>query len=185
MAQKSELLINTYAAINSIEARGVFEEYMNFRRTPNNLERFDAQFDATLTTTDLFVRGKIATLIGYPSTYEDIKIAIQRAKRDGEFSPDFLKNIRVTTVPQEELDPKKQINFARYMYFALVKNGANRDVKNPSDDPVVKFVQFLLTSEAQDIFIKHQYYYLPTQNKSLLEMKDTKINSDNSFSMIV
>ncbi|MEI6711637.1 MAG: hypothetical protein WCK88_05670 [bacterium] len=124
-------------------------------------------------------------MIGYPSTYEDIKIAIKRAQQDNELAPDFLKNLRVATVPQEEIDPKKQVNFAKYMYFALTKNGSDRDTKKPANDPVLKFVQFLLTTEAQDVFLKHPSYMLPTQNKTLVEQKDVKINPDTDFSMKV
>lgn len=131
------------------------------------------------------MRGKIATLIGYPSTYRDIKIAMQRAGQDNELATDFIKNLRVTTIPQEEIDPKKQINFAKYMYFAMTKNGAHRDTKKPQNDPVIKFVQFLLTREAQDIFIKHADYGLPTQNTTLAEKSDSKINPEVDFVMTI
>lgn len=158
---------------------------MSFRREPNNLNRFSDDFEQTLSTTDLFVRGKIATLIGYPSTYQDIAIAIQRAKQENQLAPNFLKNLRITTVPQDEIDPKKQINMAKYMYFALTKNGAHRNTKKPSNDPVLKFMQFLLTTEAQAVFVKHPNSLLPTQNTTLVEGKDNKINSDTDFSMTV
>ncbi len=171
--------------MNSTDSRAIFEDYMAFRRAPNSLNQFESRFTETLTTTDLFVRGKIATLIGYPSTYQDIAIAIQRARQDGELAPDFIKSLRITTVPQDEIDPKKQTNFAKYSYIALTKNGANRDSKKPSNDPVLKFAQFLLTEEAQDIFAKHPNYMLPTQNMTLVEKKDIKINPDIDFSMTV
>ncbi len=158
---------------------------MSFRRAPNNLNRFSDDFAQTLSTTDLFVRRKIATLIGYPSTYKDIEIAVQRAKQDNQLAPNFLKNLRVTTVPQDEIDPKKQVNIAKYMYFALTKNGAHRNTKKPSNDPVLKFMQFLLTTEAQTVFMKHPSYLLPTQNTALSEEKANKINSDTDFSMTV
>ena len=159
------------------------EYYLSFRRAPNNLNQFKTEFEESLTTTDLFVRGKIATLIGYPSTYEDIKIAIQRAKQDGELSPTFLKNLRIATVPQEEIDPKKQINLAKYSYFALTKNGKNRDKKDSKNDPAVKFTQFLLTKEAQEIFLKNTPYMLPAEITALSENKGLKLNSDPEFNM--
>ncbi len=110
---------------------------------------------------------------------------MQRARQDSELAPDFLKNLRVATVPQEEIDPKKQVNFAKYMYFALTKNGSNRDKDKPQHDPVLKFVQFLLTTEAQETFAKYPSYLLPTQNISLTEKKDAKINPDTEFAMKV
>lgn len=42
--------------MNSTDSRAIFDYYLAFRRTPNNLSRFDTQFAQTLTTTDLFVR---------------------------------------------------------------------------------------------------------------------------------
>jgi ABC-type thiamine transport system substrate-binding protein len=110
---------------------------------------------------------------------------MQRAGQDNELATDFIKNLRVTTVPQEEIDPKKQLNFAKYMYFAMTKNGAHRDAKKPQNDPVIKFVQFLLTREAQDIFIKYADYQLPTQNATLAEKGNTKINSETDFAMTI
>lgn len=110
---------------------------------------------------------------------------MQRARQDNVLVPDFLKNLRIATIPQEEIDPKKHLNFAKYSYFALTKNGANRNRKNPTDDPVLKFVQFLLTPEAQEVFAKHPTYMLPTQNITLMEKKDTKINPDVEFSMTI
>lgn len=185
LVQKKGPLFDGYTSMNSTDSRAIFDYYMTFRRAPNDLNYFEPQFNETLTTTDLFVRGKIATLIGYPSTYQDIEIAIQRARQDNALVPDFLKNLRITTVPQEDIDPKKQYNFAKYSYFALTKNGANRNRKKPTDDPVLKFVQFLLTAEAQEVFAKHPMYMLPTQNTALTEKKDTKINPDIEFSMTI
>lgn len=110
---------------------------------------------------------------------------MQRAQDDRELFPNFLRNLRVATVPQEEIDPKKHVNFARYTYFALTKNGVNRNRKKPQQDPVLKFVQFLLTSEAQNTFMKHPSYSLPTQNTALINEKDTKINPDANFAMTI
>lgn len=176
---------NSYTTINSIDSRTIFDYYLSFRREPNNLGQFDTLFAETLTTTDLFVRWKVATLFGYPSTYEDIKIAVQRAQQDWELAPEFLKNLRVATVPQQEIDAKKHTNFAKYMYFAVSKNGANRNLTAPQDDPVLKFAEFLLTTEAQDVFIKYPNYFLPTQQKTLFEKKDIKINPDENFDMTI
>jgi ABC-type glycerol-3-phosphate transport system substrate-binding protein len=183
--QKKWPLFAGYTSINSADSRAIFDYYLTFRRSPNNLNQFEAQFAETLTTTDLFVRGKIATIVWYPSTYQDIEIAIQRARQDNKLAPNFLKNLRVATILQEDLDPKKHINFAKYSYFALSKNGINRNTKKPSDDPVVKFVQFLLTEEAQNVFARHPTYMLPTQNTALTEKADTKINPDVEFSMTI
>jgi ABC-type glycerol-3-phosphate transport system substrate-binding protein len=94
--------------------------------------------------------------------------------------------LRIATIPQEEIEPKKQTNLAKYTYFALTKDGKNRDKKDGKNDPAIKFVQFLLTKEAQNIFLKNITYSLPAQTIDLTENKDLKINpADTDFNMTI
>ena len=118
---------NSYETIDSVESRSTLETIMKYRLEPNNLSQFRDAYQATLTNTDLFARGKVATLVGYPSTERDILLAIKRAKKDKAYENVFEKNIRWTTIPQVEEEAKKQINMARYMYFAMTKYGQNRN----------------------------------------------------------
>lgn len=71
------------------------------------------------------------------------------------------------------------------MYFALVKNGAHRDKEKPSNDPVVRLMEFLLTEEAQTIFANDVDYALPTQKKILSEKKENTLHSDKNFIMTI
>ncbi|MCB9806998.1 extracellular solute-binding protein [Candidatus Peribacteria bacterium] len=161
--------LNTYEKIDSVESRSTIEKLLKYRFEPNNLLQFRDAYLNTLTNTDLFARGKIATLVGYPSTERDILLAIKRAKKDKAYESVFEKNIRWTTIPQVEEDTKKQINMARYMYFAMTKYGINRNKEKPSNDPVIKFMQYLATAKAQETFFKNYEYYLPSQIEMLKE----------------
>jgi len=72
----------------------VIDEYIEYRREPNNIDQFNDSFQNSLTTTDLFVREKVAAIVGYPSTYRDIKLAIKRAKKDDESSGRFERFLK-------------------------------------------------------------------------------------------
>lgn len=177
---------NSYKTLDSVESRSTVDRLLEYRRAPNNLGQYGDAFDNTLTTADLFARGKVATLIGYPSTERDILLAQKRAKKDKQLDESFGKNLRWTAIPQVEEDVKKQTNFARYMYFAMTKNGVNRNKEKPSNDPVIKFMQYLVTAKAQETFFENYEYYLPSQMALLKSEKDTQIDKNTGeFSMTV
>ncbi len=164
----------------------MIEQFLRFRREPNNLSQFQGLFAESLTMTDLFVRGKVATLVGYPSTERDILLAQKRAKKDKALAENFEKNVRWTTIPQTEEDPKKHTNFSRYMYFSMTKSGVNRNQEKPSNDPVIKFMQYLTTSSAQETFFKNYEYYLPAELGLLASQAKSQIDSKSgTFEMIV
>jgi hypothetical protein len=71
------------------------------------------------------------------------------------------------------------------MYFALAKNGMNRNHEKPSNDPAIKFMQFLNTAKAQETFFKNHQYYLPSQLNLLRSEAKTKIDSKTGPGMIV
>jgi ABC-type glycerol-3-phosphate transport system substrate-binding protein len=167
---------NNYQTLDSVESRSTIDRLLEYRRVPNNLSQFQDAYSNTLTNADLFARGKVATLVGYPSTERDILLAEKRAKKDKELVESFAKNIRWTTIPQVEDEPKKQTNFARYMYFTMTKNGVNRNKEKPSNDPVIKFMQYLATSKAQETFFDNYEYYLPSQMELLKTKKDSQID---------
>jgi len=54
---------NSYETIDSVEARSTLETLLEYRIEPNNLSQFRDAYVNTLTNTDLFVRGKVATLV--------------------------------------------------------------------------------------------------------------------------
>jgi len=177
--------INTYQKIDSVESRSTIEKLIKYRFEPNNLSQFQDAYLNTLTNTDIFARGKVATLVWYPSTERDILLAIKRAKKDKTYESVFEKNIRWTTIPQVEEEAKNQINLARYMYFAMTKFGMNRNKIKPSNDPVIKFMQYLSTAKAQETFFKNYEYYLPSQIEMLKESKAQIDSQTGQFDMTV
>lgn len=176
---------NSYGTIDSVESRATIEKLLEYRIEENNLSQYKDAYIETLTNTDLFVRGKVATLVGYPSTERDILIAIKRAKKDKAYENKFEDNVRWTTIPQVEEDAKKQINMARYMYFVMAKFGINRNKKEPSNDPVIKFMQYMATDKAQETFFKNYEYYLPSQIAMLAEPKSQIDGKTGEFDMTV
>ncbi len=184
MQYKGEQL-NSYETLDSVESRSTLEKLLEYRLEPNNLSQFRDAYTATLTNVDLFARGKVATLVGYPATERDILLAIKRAKKDKAYENVFEKNIRWTTIPQVEEDAKKQINMARYMYFAMTKYGINRNKEKPSNDPVIKFMQYLATGKAQETFFENYEYYLPSQLEMLKEPKSQIDSKTGEFDMTV
>ncbi len=176
---------NSYRQLNSIETRSTIEQLLKYRLAPNNLYQFQDAYQNTLTNVDLFVRGKVATLVGYPSLERDILLAIKRAEKDKEYDKDFEDDLRWTTIPQVEEDPKNQTNFARYMYFAMTKEWVNRNKEKASNDPVIKFMQYLATSDAQKTFFDNYEYYLPSQIALLAEPKLQINNQNGVFKMTI
>lgn len=176
---------NSYDQIDSVESRSTIEKLLKYRLEPNNLSQYSDAYRNTLTNTDLFARGLVATLVGYPSTERDILLAIDRAKKDKSYDKDFEDEVRWTTIPQVEEDPEKQINFARYMYFTMTKFGVNRNKEKPSNDPVIRFMQYLATAEAQKIFFDNYEYYLPSQIALLAEPKSQIDSKTGEFKMTI
>lgn len=176
---------DSYETIDSVEARSTLEKLLEYRLEPNNLSQFQDAYVNTLTNTDLFVRAKVATLVGYPSTERDIQIAIKRAKKDKAYEDTFEDNVRWTTIPQVEEEAKKQVNMARFMYFVMAKYGINRNKEKPQNDPVIKFMQYLATSKAQQTFFENYEYYLPSQIEMLKEPKAQIDGKTGDFDMTV
>ena len=72
------------------------------------------------------------------------------------------------------------------MYFSMAKYGVNRNNDDPANDPVIKFMQYLVTDTAQKTFFENYEYYLPSQNDLLKSEKDTQIDrKTGTFGMTV
>lgn len=154
-----------YENFSSIPARSVIDNYISYKREPNNLARFEEEFQSGLSTTDLFVRGNIASIIGYPSSLREIKIAIKRAKKDGVDSGDidkFEKFLKWWHLPQQSLPEEGDdlINISRFHYLAMSKTA-----KHPRN--ALLFLNYLMTQEAQETFFKEHKYYLPARTDLL------------------
>lgn len=78
--------------------------------------------DLNLTTVDMFVRGKIGMIVGFPSLLREIEYSIKRAGSENVLG---AKTLRTSEIPQISLDPKDSINLGEYNYFALSKISPN------------------------------------------------------------
>lgn len=157
LAQRGEEAIG-YTNFNSIPARSVIDNYIAYKREPNNLAQFNDQFGAGLSTTDLFVRGDIASIIGYPSAHREIKIAMKRANKENIRTDRFEQFLKWGYLPQETLPEEDDdlINITRYNYLAMSKTA-----KHPRN--ALLFLNYMMTEEAQETFFEEHEYYLPAR----------------------
>ncbi len=63
--------------------------------------------DLNLSTVDMFVRGKIGMIIGYPSLLQEIEYSIKRAGTENTLTS---RTLRTSEIPQISLDSKDAIN---------------------------------------------------------------------------
>jgi len=148
--------VTSYSKLTDATAANALVTYLNYA-TPesmNNLVQFKEQSQALgLTATDMFVRGKIAAIIGYPSLLREIDFAIKRASSEAAITSKFL---RTSEVPQMFDMKDKMVNLANYSFFALSKFS-----KNP--DAAQSFLAYLATPAAEEKYLKNFPYYLPAQ----------------------
>lgn len=99
-------------------------------------------------TFDMFMRGDIWFVVGYPSTVLELEKSTKRVKSD-------ITDIILThTSPQ--FSTKSQVNIARYAYV-----GISKKTKNPLAS--AKFLEYLMTEDAQRELLKIYPYFLPAQ----------------------
>lgn len=109
--------------------------------------------DLNLTTVDMFVRGKVGMVIGFPSLMKEIEYSVKRAGSENVLS---LKTLRTSEIPQISLDPKDAINLGEYNYFALSKISQNTQAG-------YSFLAYLTSSEAEEKYLQNFPMYLPAQ----------------------
>lgn len=89
----------------------------------------------SLTTVDLFMRGRIAMLIGYPSLIREIEKSEKRAGTEA------LGDLILTEkIPQDSLG-KNRSNLARYRYLAVSK-------KTDNPEPSAKLLEYMMSDMA-------------------------------------
>lgn len=109
--------------------------------------------DLNLTTVDMFVRGKIGMIVGYPGLLREIEYSIKRAGSENVLTS---KTLRTSEIPQISLNPKDAINLAEYNYFALSKT-------SPNIQAGYAFLAYLATGEAEEKYLESFPLYLPAQ----------------------
>lgn len=155
-------------------ASRVLDTYQSFANSPENgLAQFVPQMRADgLTVLDLFLRGKVGAVIGFPSLSREIEYAAKRAGT-GE-SKIILRSIRAAAVPQAftvplpsadsgsgAVDVAKQtlsMNLVRYRYLALSKFSQHADV-------AADFLAYLASKPGQESIAKSFLWMIPAHRE--------------------
>ncbi|MBC7504026.1 extracellular solute-binding protein [Candidatus Gracilibacteria bacterium] len=104
-----------------------------------------------LTTLDLFMRGDIALIVGYPSLVLELE---KSGKRAGGSSKENV--ILTDRLPQKS--SQSVSNVGRYTYLGISKLTNNAIAS-------VKFLEYLMTPEAQRIYMTEYPYLIPAQSE--------------------
>jgi ABC-type glycerol-3-phosphate transport system substrate-binding protein len=110
--------------------------------------------NAGLSTLDLFIRGRVGMVIGFPSTIRDIEKAQKRA--EGDILDDLILTERI---PADSLS-EKRINLARYSYLAI-----SRNTKNPIVS--ARLLSYLMTPTALEK-IREVFPYLISPDRAIM-----------------
>lgn len=148
--------ILSYQKLADANANKAMTSYFSFswKTSPAVLAHIESTMkDLNLTTVDMFVRGKIGMIVGFPSLLREIEYSIKRAGSENVLS---TKNLRTSEIPQVSLDPKDAINLGEYNYFALSKTSQNPQAG-------YSFLAYLATGEAEEKYLQNFPMYLPAQ----------------------
>lgn len=119
-----------------------------------------------LTIYDLFIRGKVGAIFGYPSTIRSLELAKKRA---GDGAVDGI--ILTAAAPQIASEGKWKYPVS-YWYFAV-------SVETEKTIAAWKFLQYLMTDEAQKKFIQAFPTYIAA--KTLLQEEQRDVSLSNTF----
>lgn len=133
----------------------------------NDLSRLQPQMDKLgLTATDLFARGKIGVVFGYPSYLREIQYSVKRASQENVLNK---RNLKTTTVPVLSTD--KPTNLARFQYFALSKYAHDQQGG-------LEFIMHLADVKSQESYLEKFPYVLPALNSLVEKRKEQIISKD-------
>ncbi len=157
--------ITDYTQIDTADK--AFDKYFEFSQTPvlpsdttdeaddssvpKSLIDMQESLDVSrLTTVDMFMRGEIAFIVGYPSMIGTLEDAKKRAGTS-------YKNMIVLTekIPQDSLWDAR-LNIAKYKYFWLSKMSKNSMFW-------VRFLNYLATEDAERRYLVAFPHYIPAQ----------------------
>jgi ABC-type Fe3+ transport system substrate-binding protein len=104
------------------------------------------------TTIDLFIRGEIGMIYGYPSLVTELEKSHKRAGISSKAGV-----ILTEKIPSGSANSGIK-NIAKFNFFALSKT-------TQSPEAGVKFLEYLMTSEAEKIFLQNNSYLLSAQRE--------------------
>ncbi len=120
----------------------------------------------SISTTDLFVRGKVGAIFGYPSLLREIEYSEKRAGTDSKLEK---RDLRSSPIPQGENGKKS--NLVRFQYFALSKTAA-------APEAGIDFLSHLSLKSSTESYLDSFPHYLPARN-DLVEIRKEKVMNKN------
>jgi len=137
--------VDTYTRLTDTQASAAIAGYASFAQEQKNpIKTLEPKMDSLyLDTIDLFVRGDIGMIVGYPSTLEKILEAMKRAGDEKSLSEKF---VRTAPLPQISTEADTRRNIISYRYFAV-----SRFAKEPQ--AAFDFISYLATQEAQEAYL--------------------------------
>ena len=131
--------------------------------TPDTLRREQPNMLANKNNTlDMFMQWDIAMVIGYPSLILDLE---KSSKRVGSTSSAAV--ILTERVPKN--NSQSHTNIGRYSYFAISKL-SNKWLIG------VKLLEYLMTPEAQRLYINEYPYLIPAQSEFYASVEDVSLS---------
>jgi maltose-binding protein MalE len=167
--------INSYEKIQSDES--IMRAYLQYADENTSWQTTDDIYSSSVslknqkesmdqektTTYDMFVRWDISLILGYPSIVWELEKAVKRAN-----GKDVKWLILSERIPQNS--PEKPQNIARYQYFWLSKLSKNGYAW-------AKFLEYLMTDEAERIFISANPTLIPAKRSFYDSVKDNSLSS--------
>ena len=120
----------------------------------------------SLTATDLFARGEIGVVFGFPSFLREIQYSVKRASQENVLNK---RNLKTTNVPV--LDSSKPAVLARFNYFALSKYAQDQQGG-------LEFILHLASKQSQESYMEKFPYVLPALNELVDTRKEQVMSKD-------
>lgn len=160
--------IDSYSKLSESNAEKALASYQSYRGggigqdpVAYGLEDVKSDMDRQgIGAVDLFVRGKVGIVFGYPSLMREIAYAVKRSNGSSVLEK---KDLRSSEVPQNSTG--KKANLARYNYFALSKSA-------PNHDAATDFLMHLYKKESQESYLESFPQYLPARTELLDSRKE-------------
>lgn len=137
--------------------------------TSNTLRQAESTMkaDRNATTIDLFMRGNIGMIIGYPSLINELVLSQKRVGATTSMT-DLVYTARLPQFSQQS-----SANIAKYNYFAISKNSQNTQA-------ATQFLAYLMTPEAQQIAMQIFPYRIPAQRAFQISAQDNILSPNFS-----
>ena len=145
--------LSNYLSYGKLEIGNISDDdWIDINRNGNGntlANQKNQMIEQKFTTLDLFMQWDIAMIIWYPSLILELE---KSSKRVGSLSKE--DTILTERIPQSSAQSEK--NIGRYTYFGISKYSKNAGAS-------AKFLEYLMTPDAQRLFMKENPYLIPAQ----------------------